>query len=208
MSEPQVPWRNTTHDWASAVDVDHLARIRQNPGTFAPGGVGHLILEVLAYAAEEAESNDGGRSTLTLHPDGSVSLADNGRGTDTRVDDQGRTVKKPIMATKDLRFFDVPEAQLLPDGHPRRGMSIVAALSEWLVHTNRRHNGSWTQRYEHGIPVTDLVPIADDGTTGTTVHFRPQQNLRMAAQPSASLLEQWTELWPQLSVETNDERGG
>jgi DNA gyrase subunit B len=50
-------------------------------------------------------------------------------------------------------------------------MSVVAALSEWLVHTNRRRGGAWTQRYEHGIPVTDLVPIDDDGTTGTTVHF-------------------------------------
>ncbi len=48
-------------------------------------------------------------------------------------------------------------------------MSVVAALSEWLVHTNRRHNGSWTQRHEHGNPLTDLTPIADDGTTGTTI---------------------------------------
>ncbi|MFE0021082.1 hypothetical protein [Amycolatopsis sp. NPDC059021] len=112
------------------------------------------------------------------------------------------------MATKDLRFFDFPDAQLLPDGHPRRGMSVVAALSEWLVHTNRRHNGSWTQRYEHGIPATDLTPIADDGTTGTTVLFRPQQNLDATTQPPASTLQQWTESWPQLSIETIDRRVG
>jgi topoisomerase-4 subunit B len=208
MSEAEVPGRNATHDWAGTVDADHLARIRQNPTEFAPGGVAHLILEVLAYAAEEAESNAGGRSTLTLHPDGSVSVADNGRGTATRVDDRGQTVKKPIMATKDLRFFDFPDAQLLPDGHPRRGMSVVAALSESLVHTNRRHNGSWTQRYEHGIPATDLIPIADDGTTGTTVLFHPQQNLGTTAQLSASTLKRWTESWPQLSTETIDRRIG
>jgi DNA gyrase/topoisomerase IV subunit B len=35
---------------------------------------------------------------------------------------------------------------------PRRGISVVAALSEWLVHTNRRRDDAWTQRYEHGIP--------------------------------------------------------
>ena len=192
------PWQNTTHDWASAVDVEHLASIRQSPETFAPGGVVHLILEVLAYAADEAECNAGGRATVTLHPDGSVSVADNGRGTDTRVDDQGRIVKKPIMATKDLRFFDLPDARLLPDGHPRRGMSVVAALSAWLVHTNRRHNGSWTQRYEHGIPATDLIPIADDGTTGTTVHFLPH-----AAAPADEQLEQWAAAWPHLSVDVH-----
>ncbi len=191
-----MTWQNTTHDWANTVDGDHLARIRQDPERFAPGGVRHLILEVLAYAADEAEHHADGRAIVTLHPDGSVSVADNGRGTDTRVDDQGHTVRKPVMATKDLRFFDHPDAQRLPDGHPRRGMSVVAALSEWLVHTNRRQNGSWTQRYEHGIPVTDLVPVAGDdtpGTTGTTVHFRPTLS---------AISELTCDAWPHLTVET------
>jgi len=102
-----------------------------------------------------------GHCVVTLHADGSVSVADNGRGTDTRYDDRGRPIKKPVIATRDLRFFDFPDAQRLPDGHPRRGMSTVAALSEWLTHTNRRSNGAWTQRYEHGVPVTDLVPAGD-----------------------------------------------
>ncbi|MFB9909011.1 ATP-binding protein [Allokutzneria oryzae] len=206
MHEPRSAWRNTTHDWARAVDAEHLVRIRNNPELFAPGGVPHLILEVLAYAAEEAECNTGGRCTVSLHADGSVSVADNGRGTDTRVDDQGQTVKKPVMATKDLRFFDLSDAHLLPDGHARRGMSVVSALSEWLVHTNRRRNGSWTQRYEHGVPVTDLVPIADDGTTGTTVHFRADKAVRALAEMSPRELQRLTGSWPHLSVEVTDHR--
>jgi hypothetical protein len=51
--ETRTPWRAVTHDWPSLVDFGHLARIRQDPATFAPGGVRHLILEVVAYAAEE-----------------------------------------------------------------------------------------------------------------------------------------------------------
>jgi hypothetical protein len=47
-------------------------------------------------------------------------------------------VKKPVMSTQDLRFFDAPDPPLL--------------------HRNRRHNGAWTQRYEHGMPVTGLLP--------------------------------------------------
>jgi DNA gyrase subunit B len=57
-------------------------------------------------------------------------------------------------------------------------MSVVAALSQWLVHTNRRHNGAWTQRYENGVPVTDLVVVDGDGKTGTTVHFMPGPAVR------------------------------
>lgn len=173
MGGSREEWRTTTHDWAQDVDLEHLALIRRSTDVYAPGGPLHLVLEILAYAADEAQFVDAPESAVTLHSDGSISVSDNGRGTDTRVDDSGAVVRKPVMATKDVRFFDHPTAQLLADGHPRRGMSVVAALSQWMVHTNRRATGSWTQRYEHGVPVTDLVPVADDGTTGTTVHFRP-----------------------------------
>ncbi len=83
-------------------------------------------------------------------------------------------------------------------------MSVVAALDEWLTHTNRRRNGAWTQRYEHGIPVTDLVPIDDEHTSGTTVHFLPSQSLRAAAAVTAAELTQLI-AWPHLSVEVIDQ---
>jgi DNA gyrase subunit B len=157
---------NTTHDWAAGVDVEHLAAIRRRPADFAPGGIGHLVLEVMAYSADE-----GAECVVTLHGDGSVTVTDNGRGTDTRRDGPGRPIRKPVMATPDLRYFEHPDPPRLADGHPRRGLSVVAALSTWLVHTDRRVDGAWTRRYEYGIPVTDLVPVDGDGTTGTTVRF-------------------------------------
>ncbi len=204
VSTSRSSWLNTTHDWATDVDLGHLARIRETPAEFAPGGAWHLILEVLAYPADEAASTGAGRCTVTLHRDGSVSVADEGRGTDTRFDEQGRPVRKPVMASKDLRFFDDPSAETLPDGHPRRGMSVVAALSEWLIHTNRRLNGSWTQRYEHGVPITGLEPIVGDGATGTTVHFLPGVHLP----PLADDLRRFADGWPGLVVTVDDRRGG
>ncbi|MEU5823693.1 hypothetical protein ABZ798_21610 [Streptomyces sp. NPDC047803] len=62
----RATWRNTTHDWAAEVDHAHLAAVRRAPETYAPGGVRHLILEVLAYAADEAECT--GATTRTPHP--------------------------------------------------------------------------------------------------------------------------------------------
>jgi len=103
-------------------------------------------------------------------------VADDGRGTDTRRDDDGRLVRKPVMATKDLRFFD-RDCAVLPDGSTRRGMSVVAALSTWLEHTNYRMDGAWTQRYEHGLPAGDLVELSPSGRTGTTVRFLPDAKL-------------------------------
>ena len=175
--------------------------MRDAPADFAPTGTLHLLLEVLAYVVDEAAAlGRGGRSLITLGPDGSISVADDGRGTDTRVNDLGAAVRKPIMSTKDLRFFDDPAPPLLPDGCARRGMSTVAALSDWLVHANHRREGSWQQRYEGGVPVTDLRPIPFRGVTGTVVHFLPSGHLRRTHEPMSSVLKMARESWPELSV--------
>jgi NTE family protein len=208
VSDTDLPWVNTTHDWSNVVDAGHLARIRQSQAEFTPGGPWHLVLEVVAYAADEASCQGGGRCVVILHPDGSLSVGDDGRGTDTRVDEHGRSVRKPVMASKDLRFFDFPEAEVLPDGHARRGMSVVAALSEWLVHTNRRLNGAWAQRYQRGIPVTDLEPVEVDGTTGTLVHFKLDESLGSVTLPTAGDLARLGMIWPALEIEVVDRRTG
>ncbi|MGW4277563.1 hypothetical protein ACWEGQ_35710 [Streptomyces seoulensis] len=93
---------------------------------------------------------------------------------------------------------DHPDAERLPDGRPRRGMSVVAALGAWLVHTDRRADGAWTQRYAHGVPTGDLTPVAPDGTTGPRVHFRPDPLLVPQALPPAA--------WPRLDVRVEDRR--
>jgi DNA gyrase subunit B len=160
MDDLTGPQQNTTHDWAIAVDAGHLARIRREPAAFAPGGVRHLVLEVVAYAADEAEASGGGRCAVTFCRDGSVSVSDDGRGTGTRRDGRGRAVKKPVISTKDLRFFDSSGAQLLPDGHPRRGISVVAALSEWLVHATVHFRPDETVRARGTHGVLDALQLA------------------------------------------------
>jgi DNA gyrase subunit B len=171
-------WASTTHAWASMVDREHLQDVRDRCEALTGGSLRHVVLEVLAYAAEEAEAlGRRGRCTVTTRADGSVAVSDDGRGTDTRRDAEGDVVRKPVMATRDLRFFDVDDGPLLADGRRRQGISVVSALSSWLVHTNRRADGAWTQRYEHGVPVTDLEPIEASHRTGTTVEFLPDATL-------------------------------
>jgi DNA gyrase subunit B len=154
------------------LDAEHLTHIRQHPDRYCPGGPLHLALEVMAYANDEArEMGRVGTCKITLRSDGSVIVSDDGRGTDTRRTARGQIVRKPVMATRDLRFFNHPDPELLPDGFPRHGISVVAALSEWLVHTNRRPEGAWSQRYEHGIPSGPLREVHSDAGQGTTVHY-------------------------------------
>ena len=163
----------TTHDWSRDLDLAHLAEIRSRPALYGAGGRRHLVLEVLAYADEEAQScGRVGRAVVTVQPDGTVTVADDGRGTDTRVDASGDVVRKPVMSTRDVRFFDAPDGVLLPDGLPRRGISVVSALSSLLVHENRRATGAWSQTYRHGVPDGELRAVALSAATGTSVTFR------------------------------------
>ena len=173
MSE-RSSWTTTTHDWRNDVDLEHLADVRRQlsqPG--AAGGRRHLILEVLAYANDEAHSQSRtGHATVILHADGRVTVDDDGRGTDTRRTSDGQIVRKPVMATADVRFADPAGSRLLPDGLPRRGMSTVAALSSELIHDNHRNDGSWSQTYRRGIPDDEeLTPLEPRARSGTSVTF-------------------------------------
>lgn len=105
-----------------------------------------------------------GRQSLSTRPDQRL-----GRGTGLAVSPSRRTgrgtgpdaaVPRTPMATRDLRFFEDPEAQLLPDGNPRRGSAWPPSRSGWL-HVNSRLEGAWQQRYERGVPVTDHEPFPD-----------------------------------------------
>lgn len=177
VTEP-ADWTVTTHEWTTWVDEDHLLAIRDDVATFGTGGRRHMILEVLAYANDEANAlGRTGEATVEYHHEGSVTVADNGRGTDTRRDAAGRPIRKPVMATKDLRFFEAPDPPLLPDGLPRRGMSTVAALSSWLVHENRRGDDAWTQSYRSGVPDSHLRSLPDPTPSGTRVTFLPDERV-------------------------------
>lgn len=165
-------WTVTTHDWSVDVDRAHLLVARELAESLGEGMALHLVLEVIAYADDEAAATGRrGAVAVNLRED-EVEVADDGRGTDTRRDDEGRPVRKPVMATPDVRFFGADDPSRLPDGLPRRGMSVVSAVSPLLLHENRRAKGSWVQTYRHGIPLDELRQGPPTRRTGTTVTLR------------------------------------
>jgi topoisomerase IV subunit B len=85
------------------------------------------------------------------------------------------------------------------------GDRSVRWQNQWLVHLNRRRDGAWTQRYRYGIPVTGLVPVDPDGSTGTTVRFLPDRNV----QPTVAMLPRHLEVltrWPSVAIDLIDQR--
>jgi DNA gyrase subunit B len=95
----------------------------------------------------------------------------------------------------------IPPRSSFLTGTRARGISVVAALCEWLVHVNRRADGAWTQRHEHGIPVTGLVPVPGTGTTGTAVHFRPAAPVRLLGPQGIPDAPRLAAAWAELRIE-------
>ena len=117
-------WAVTTHDWSVEVDAVHLAGARRCAESLGAGLPTHLVLEVLAYADDEAEAlGRRGQVSVDLR-DSEIVVADDGRGTDTRRDEHGRVVRKPVMATKDVRFFDA-DGQPVPSDLDDRTIGIT-----------------------------------------------------------------------------------
>ena len=155
--DDRVP-ANTTHDWAAdPQDVAHVSYIRAAPDRFVGAldadGVVHLLLEVLAYAQDEAIAGGAKRARIECFGDRFV-VSDDGRGTQlVRHPDTGALLVKPIMASADLRCFGRDDAPLLASGAKRNGISVVNALSSTLTHSSLRQGSiAWVQQYERGIP--------------------------------------------------------
>lgn len=192
-------WTTHTHVWVTRVDHAHLDAVRANHSTLS---VEHLILEAVAYADEEAVARGiTGNVTISISDD-QVSVDDDGRGTDTRFTDDGRIIRKPVMSTQDVRFFGCVDAPLLPDGEPRRGMSVVAALSETLTHENHRTTGSWIQDYSFGVPDEELREIPYRGSTGTLVSFSAGNTASLDLSRMSGLCAGFTDI----RVEIHDHR--
>lgn len=66
----------------------------------------------------------------------------------------------------DLVSAATPGRGVLDAPRPTRNVGRQRAQRRVGAHTNRPFNGSWTQHYAVGVPVADLVPLADDGRTG------------------------------------------
>jgi DNA gyrase subunit B len=115
---------------------------------------------------------------VTIHPDTSVTVWDNGRGipVDTHPA-QGRPAVEVVMTTLHAggKFDD--NSYKVSGGLHGVGVSVVNALSEWLEVEVRRGGKRYHQRYVHGNVDTDLKELDPVEDNGTTVHWKPDPEI-------------------------------
>jgi DNA gyrase subunit B len=204
----------------SAKDItvlEGLEAVRKRPGMYigstGPRGLHHLVYEVVDNSVDEAIAGHATKVTVTLHPDNSVTVVDDGRGIPVEKHPKMRKPAAEVVMTTlhaGGKFGD-GGGYKVSGGLHGVGVSVVNALSADLKLEVWRDGNVWEQRYERGKPKTQFKKGRAVKSTGTTVTFTPDleifEEIEFDFETLSDRLRETAFLTRGLKVELIDERG-
>jgi DNA gyrase subunit B len=207
-------------DGYSAKDItvlEGLEAVRRRPGMYIGStgarGLHHLVYEAVDNSVDEAIAGYCDEVSVTLHPDNSVTVADDGRGIPVEEHEkEKRPAAEVVMTTLHAggKFGD-GGGYKVSGGLHGVGISVVNALSERLHLEVRRDGHVWEQDYERGTPQGELKRGAKAKGTGTIITFLPDAEVfEDVVLDYATLSERLREtafLTRNLRIDLIDERG-
>src|ERR671936_2743303 len=182
----------------SAKDItvlEGLEPVRLRPGMYIGStgarGLHHLVYEVVDNAVDEALAGRNDLVEVTIHPDNSVTVRDAGGGIPVDVmPDQGLPALTVVLTKLHAGGKFGGEGYKVSGGLHGVGVSVVNALSEWLVAEVRRNGKVWRQEFARGEPTSDMKAAGKSDETGTTIHFLPDADVFEEIEWSAETLSQ------------------
>ena len=162
--------------------LEGLEAVRKRPamyiGSTGPKGLHHLIWEVLDNAVDEAMAGFCDKIDLTLHPDGSVEVRDNGRG--IPVDKHAKTKLSALTTVLTVLHaggkFEAG-AYTVSGGLHGVGVSVVNALSKKVDVEVIRDGFHWSQSFSYGTPTAKVKKGKPGKRTGTILRFWPDPEI-------------------------------
>ena len=173
------------YDVSSIQALEGIEHVRKRPGMYVGGtdikALHHLVYEVVDNAIDEALAGYCTTINVTIHPDSSVTIEDNGRGIPVGPHPTKRDMNGKPMETVDVVMTVIGAGGKFGGGGYKVsgglhgvGVSAVNALSEWMTTEIKRDGKLWQQNYRRGVPQGKIQQIgkvkADD--TGTSQSFK------------------------------------
>src|ERR687888_196551 len=185
-------------DGYSAKDItvlEGLEAVRRRPGMYigstGPRGLHHLVYEVVDNSVDEAIAGFCDYVSVTLHPDNSVTVVDDGRGIPIDViPEQGMPALTVVLTKLHAGGKFGGEGYKVSGGLHGVGVSVVNALSEWLKVEVKRDGKVFRQEFARGEPTTDLKKVGPTKESGTTITFLPDLEIFDELEWSSEVLVQ------------------
>jgi DNA gyrase subunit B len=159
-----------------------LEPVRKRPGMYIGStgskGLHHLVYEVVDNSIDEALAGVCDTIIVIINEDNSIIVEDNGSGIPVETHPQtGKSTVETVLTILHAGGKFNNSAYKVSGGLHGVGVSVVNALSEWLIAIVKRNGKKYMQRFERGIPVTELEVVGDAKNTGTTIQFRPDEEI-------------------------------
>ena len=173
---------DNSYDASEIKVLEGLEAVRKRPGmyigTTSSAGLHHLVWEIVDNSVDEAMAGFCTKIKVTVHPDNSVTVEDNGRGIPVAKHPQKKisTLEVVLTILHAGGKFD-NQAYKVSGGLHGVGVSVVNALSKKMVVQVKRDGGIYEMQFARGKTTEKLKELGKTKTTGTTITFWPDDTI-------------------------------
>lgn len=172
---------NKNYDAEQIQVLEGLEAVRLRPGMYIGStgakGLHHLVSEVLDNSIDEALAGYCSEIKLTIHKDESISIEDNGRGIPVDMHITGKPAIEVVMTILHAGGKFGGDGYKVSGGLHGVGISVVNALSEWLIAEVKRDGKKYSIAFAKGYTTNLLQEIGISDENGTKIHFKPDATI-------------------------------